>query len=65
MDSSRSVFIGASAANHSANLSRAIKGLDKHLEDSRRHVERLLLRLDFNGGLSKPRSDSTDILGGL
>lgn len=24
-------------------------------EESRRHIERLLLKLDFNGGLSNPR----------
>lgn len=67
-DTSTSIFVGKSMVNHSTvNLSR-MKGLDKNMEDSRRHIERLLLRLDFNGGLSKPRSEGTaDILkeGGL
>ncbi|EAU92822.2 hypothetical protein CC1G_01867 [Coprinopsis cinerea okayama7 len=64
LDTSRSLFIGSSVANHSTvNFSRTMKGLDKHVGDSRRHIERLLLRLDFNGGLSKPRSEeSADIL---
>ncbi|KAF5323557.1 hypothetical protein D9611_005633 [Ephemerocybe angulata] len=63
-DTSKSLYAGISVANRSTvNMSRAI---DKNMDDSRRHVERLLLRLDFNGGLSKPRrSESTEILSGL
>jgi len=63
LDASKSLFVGASLANRSAavNLSR----VDKNMDDSRRHVERLLLRLDFNGGLSKPRTSNNEILGGL
>jgi hypothetical protein len=41
------------------------RGIDKNTDDSRRHVERLLLRLDFNGGLSKPRRVEGEILSGL
>jgi hypothetical protein len=46
------------------------KGVKKLEGDGevRRHVERLLLRLDFNGGFSKPRTrknqDEEDILKG-
>ncbi|TFK30929.1 hypothetical protein FA15DRAFT_38484 [Coprinopsis marcescibilis] len=59
-DNSKSFFAGVNVANHSTvNLSR-IKGLDKGIEHSQRHIERLLLRLDFNGGLSKPRNDGTN-----
>lgn len=49
------------------NLSRTARGIiDSENEQSRRHVERLLLRLDFNGELSKPRKGKgTDILAGL
>ncbi|PFH49816.1 hypothetical protein AMATHDRAFT_4578 [Amanita thiersii Skay4041] len=69
-DSSKSILINASLANYTAHsLSRTAKIID--LGDSRRHVERLLLRLDFNGGLSQPRTNmsknNADILveGGL
>lgn len=60
-DTTKSLYV--SMANRSAvNMSR----IDKNMEDSRRHVERLLLRLDFNGGLSKPRNNgSAEILSGL
>ena len=64
VDTSKSVFIGVSMANRSTvNMSR----IDKNMEDSRRHVERLLLRLDFNGVLSQPRKggSSEEILSGL
>ena len=69
-DASKSAFIGASMVNQTTanvNLSRT-RMLDGDTEHSRRHVERLLLRLDFNGGLSRPRrKEATDILaeGGL
>ena len=63
LDASRSMYVGVSVANRSAvNMSR---GIDKNMDDSRRHVERLLLRLDFNGGLSKPRRVEGEILSGL
>lgn len=32
------------------------------LGETRRHVERLLLRLDFSGGFSKPKSAAEDAL---
>jgi gamma-tubulin complex component 4 len=48
------------------NISRTAKGLDGEIEQSRRHIERLLLRLDFNGELSKPRNKKEgDILADL
>ncbi|KAJ7808259.1 gamma-tubulin ring complex protein [Mycena olivaceomarginata] len=51
-DVSKSVLINASLANHTTfNASKAVKGVD----GVRRHVERLLLRLDFNGAFSKGR----------
>lgn len=37
------------------NISRTAKGIEGEIEQSRRHVERLLLRLDFNGELSRLR----------
>ncbi|KIL71450.1 hypothetical protein M378DRAFT_114588, partial [Amanita muscaria Koide BX008] len=53
-DSSKSILINASLANYTTqSLSRAAKMID--FGDSRRLVERLLLRLDFNGGMSQPR----------
>ncbi|KAF8634869.1 hypothetical protein AX15_000624 [Amanita polypyramis BW_CC] len=53
-ESSKSILINASLANYTTqNLSRTAKMMD--LGDSRRHVEGLLLRLDFNGGMSRPR----------
>ena len=72
LDASRSGIIGYSMINQTThNLSRNTKMMDSEANQSRRHVERLLLRLDFNGGLSKPRqgrgAKDTDILaeGGL
>jgi hypothetical protein len=51
-DASKSVLMNASLANHTTfNASKAVKGVD----GVRRHVERLLLRLDFNGAFSKGR----------
>ncbi|KAF8167600.1 gamma-tubulin ring complex protein [Crassisporium funariophilum] len=56
VDVSKSAFIGASMVNQTThNLSRTARGIDSDTDHSRRHVERLLLRLDFNGELSKPR----------
>lgn len=47
------MMLNASMANMTAyNVSRAGKGLDSGQVDVRRHFERLLLRLDFNGGFS-------------
>ncbi|KAL1741195.1 Non-catalytic module family EXPN protein [Schizophyllum fasciatum] len=61
-----------STANYSAlhSASKTMKALDGGAGDVRRHVERLLLRLDFNGGFSAAkvrRAARTDILaeGGL
>ena len=61
MDASKSAFMGASVMNQTTqNFSRTARGID-----SRRHVERLLLRLDFNGELSKPRKRDILAEGGL
>ncbi|KAH0591057.1 Gamma-tubulin complex component 4 like protein [Termitomyces sp. J132] len=68
-DASKSVIMNASMANHTAlNASRVGKGLDGGLGEVRRHVEHLLLRLDFNGGFSKRRESAgqtADILADL
>ncbi|KAJ7492481.1 gamma-tubulin ring complex protein [Mycena latifolia] len=49
-DASKSVLMNASLANHTTfNASKGVKGVD----GVRRYVERLLLRLDFNGAFSK------------
>ncbi|KAF8216076.1 Spc98 family-domain-containing protein [Mycena galopus ATCC 62051] len=56
-DASKSVLMNASLANHTTfNASKAVKGVD----GVRRHVERLLLRLDFNGAFSKGRRRKRD-----
>ncbi|KAJ7103380.1 gamma-tubulin ring complex protein [Mycena belliarum] len=67
-DASKSVIMNASFANHTTfNAAKGIKGMD----GVRRHVERLLLRLDFNGafskGLGRKRSTNAGVLaeGGL
>jgi len=68
MDTSKSTFMGTSMMNQPThNFSRTARGIDNERDNSRRQVERLLLRLDFNGELSKPRKEETDILaeGGL
>ena len=68
MDASKSGFMGSSVMNQTTpNFSRTARGIDSERDNSRRHVERLLLRLDFNGELSKPRNKGRDILaeGGL
>lgn len=60
--------MNASLANYTTfNISRGAKGLDGGVGEVRRHVERLLLRLDFNSGFSKRREKEGDILaeGGL
>ncbi|KAF7347716.1 Gamma-tubulin RING complex protein [Mycena venus] len=56
-DASKSVLMNASLANHTTfNASKVVKGVD----GVRRHVERLLLRLDFNGAFSKGRRRKRD-----
>ena len=69
MDASKSTFMGTSMMMNQTtqNFSRTTRGIDGERDNSRRHVERLLLRLDFNGELSKPRKKQSDILaeGGL
>jgi gamma-tubulin complex component 4 len=66
MDASKSAYLGASAVMNQTtqNFSRTARGIDSERDNSRRHVERLLLRLDFNGELSKPRK-ANDILAEL
>lgn len=68
-DASKSVIMNASMANYTTlNASRVAKGLDGGLGQVRRHVEHLLLRLDFNGSFSKRRESAgqtTDILADL
>ena len=64
MDASKS-YLGTSVMNQTTqNFSRTARGIESERDNSRRHVERLLLRLDFNGELSKPRK-TTDILADL
>ena len=69
VDASKSGMLGTSMINQTThNFSKTTRALDGEVDQSRRHVERLLLRLDFNGELSKPRKGrTTDILaeGGL
>ncbi|KAF8078920.1 gamma-tubulin ring complex protein [Lyophyllum atratum] len=70
-DASKSILMNGSMANLTTfNISRGARGSDGGLGEVRRHVERLLLRLDFNGGFSQRRESkgyTTDILaeGGL
>ncbi|KAF9270639.1 hypothetical protein L218DRAFT_969134 [Marasmius fiardii PR-910] len=53
-DASKSIHMNATMANHTTyNISRVGKVVDGDRIDVRRHVERLLLRLDFNGGFTK------------
>ena len=63
-DASKSILINASHTTF--NISKGGKGVDGGIGEVRRHVERLLLRLDFNGGFSKSLGKKTkdgDILG--
>ncbi|KAJ7225384.1 gamma-tubulin ring complex protein [Mycena pura] len=53
-DASKSVLINASLANYTV---MGMKGVDSGV---RRHIERLLLRLDFNGAFSKGRRRKRD-----
>ncbi|KAK7058442.1 hypothetical protein VNI00_002076 [Paramarasmius palmivorus] len=53
-DASKSIHMNATMANHTTfNISRVGKVVDGDRIDVRRHIERLLLRLDFNGGFTK------------
>ncbi|KAK0465563.1 gamma-tubulin ring complex protein [Desarmillaria tabescens] len=67
MDTSKSILMNTSVANYTSyNVSKMAKGSEGVPADVRRHVERLLLRLDFNNGFSNPRlkeKKETDILG--
>lgn len=56
------MLMNASLAHHTTyNISRIGKGGDGGIGEVRRHVERLLLRLDFNGGFSnRLRKQSKD-----
>ncbi|KIJ22052.1 hypothetical protein PAXINDRAFT_174014 [Paxillus involutus ATCC 200175] len=66
-DVSKSILMNATMANHTIFQRTFVRG--KGFEgdgEVRRHVERLLLRLDFNGSFSTPRAthrDREDILG--
>ena len=52
--------MNASLAHHTTfNISKGGKGIDGGIGEVRRHVERLLLRLDFNGGFSKSLGKKT------
>lgn len=49
--------MNASSFHHTVIRQKGAKGLEGDGE-VRRHVERLLLRLDFNGGFSKAKAES-------
>ena len=56
-DASKSVLMNASVANFSMSLRGSMRGRAKGMErdgETRRHIERLLLLLDFNRMFSKP-----------
>ncbi|KAJ3563587.1 hypothetical protein NP233_g8848 [Leucocoprinus birnbaumii] len=55
VDASKSILINASIANQSL-AQGALKNIGSAEAEARRHVERLLLRLDFNGEFSTPKS---------
>lgn len=63
-DASKSILMNASVANASTLQRTSIRGKgSKGFEgegEVRRHVERLLLRLDFNGAFSKPRASASE-----
>ncbi|KAF8899026.1 gamma-tubulin ring complex protein [Infundibulicybe gibba] len=58
-DASKSMFINMSLNHTTQNLSRGGKG-DAGTR-VQRHIERLLLRLDFNGAFSKPRGSKEPV----
>lgn len=62
-DASKSILMNASVANATTLQRTSIRGKgNKGFEgegEVRRHVERLLLRLDFNGAFSKPRAGAS------
>ncbi|KAF8921996.1 gamma-tubulin ring complex protein [Mucidula mucida] len=51
-DASKSILMNATSHLTNHSISKVGKGNDGGLGDVRRHIERLLLRLDFNGGFS-------------
>jgi len=54
LDVSKSGFLeGVNQTTY--NISKTARGIEGDMEQSRRPLERLLLRLDFNEELSKPR----------
>ncbi|EJD04192.1 uncharacterized protein FOMMEDRAFT_121761 [Fomitiporia mediterranea MF3/22] len=56
-DASKSIFMNATVANFSNSLRTSVRGRTKGMEgdgETRRRIERLLLRLDFNRLFSKP-----------
>lgn len=55
VDASKSIMINASVANQTL-APGALKSMGNAEAEARRHVERLLLRLDFNGEFSTPKS---------
>lgn len=65
-DASKSILMNASLANASTLQRTFIRGKGaKGFEgegEVRRHVERLLLRLDFNGAFSKPKASDNESL---
>ncbi|KAL0951579.1 hypothetical protein HGRIS_008261 [Hohenbuehelia grisea] len=60
-DASKSILMNTSMANLTVNASKlgGPKGLLDAAAEVRRHVERLLLRLDFNGSFSQHKSRQT------
>jgi gamma-tubulin complex component 4 len=55
VDASRTGISNVSMTNYTTfNMSKVMKS-DGGMADVRRHIERLLLRLDFNGRFSDPR----------
>ncbi|KAI5121320.1 hypothetical protein M0805_003787 [Coniferiporia weirii] len=60
-DGSKSILMNATAANFSSTLHSSQRMKSKRVErdgETRRHIERLLLRLDFNRMFSRPRVGS-------
>ncbi|KAF5352713.1 hypothetical protein D9756_005936 [Leucocoprinus leucothites] len=55
VDASKSILINASIANQSL-AQGTLKNIGSAEAEARRHIERLLLRLDFNGEFSTPKA---------